>query len=193
MAGYWIFLNRKNSKFCLAASLPDHIRNPKQSIVQPQLYTTTTNSPVRLWFWRVWNHCVLSAKPYQCVNFFNLSGRVRIDIYMAWWMAVILSFTGFNRWNKTSAFGKILNRGLADLCDSSRGWPTSNTTVTLIEQSHSTHYIATCYNFKTKQTNILKIYKFQNEVGIDKKYWTRNDGITVKLSKKIPTLALNNL
>jgi len=54
MAGYWIFKkNRKNSKFCLTASLPGHIHKPRhqQSIVQPQFYATATYSPVRCAFW----------------------------------------------------------------------------------------------------------------------------------------------
>jgi len=38
-------------------------------------------------------------------------------------------------------------------------------------------YIST-FNSKQKHTSILKTYKFQNEVGIDKSTETRNDGIT---------------
>jgi len=65
-----------------------------------------------------------------------------------------------------------------------------NTTFTLIEQSHNIHCIATYMQcLKTKQTSILKFSKFKDEVGINKSTETRNDGITAKLSEKIPTLA----
>ena len=59
---------------------------------------------------------------------------------------------------------------MVDLHDSSRGWPTANKTVTLIEQSHKTHSIVICYYQKTKQTSILNI---QNEVGINEKHWNK--------------------
>ena len=57
-----------------------------------------------------------------------------------------------------------------NLHDNSQGCLTPNTTVTLIEQSHNTDCIVTCYNLKNKQTSILKIYKIENKVGITKKY-----------------------
>jgi len=60
--------------------------------------------------------------------------------------------------------------GLADLCDSSQGRLTPNAMQQSTEQSHNTYCIAACYNLKTNQTSILKLLKFQNEVGADKKY-----------------------
>ena len=48
MAGYWIF---KRSKFCFTACLTFASLNVKWSIVQPQFYCTTINSPVRCAFW----------------------------------------------------------------------------------------------------------------------------------------------
>ena len=46
---------------------------------------------------------------------------------------------------------------VANLRDNSRGCLTSNTTVTLVEQSQNTHCLATNYYIK----------EFENEVGID--------------------------
>ena len=87
------FKNHKNSKFRLSASLLHCLTtfaslDAKKSILQPQFYNTTTNSPVRCAFWGS-DECGASAlhrsfylplgssssfsssKSYQCVNFSN--------------------------------------------------------------------------------------------------------------------------
>jgi len=48
--------------------------------------------------------------------------------------------------------------------------PLIRTTITLIEHSRNTHYIANAITKKLNKLVYYKIYKFQNEVGINKKY-----------------------
>ena len=69
---------------------------------------------------------------------------------------------------------KIVQYAVVNLRDNSLGWLTPNTTVTLIEQSHSLLHV-------------------KNEAEIDKKYWNKKWWYYSIAVRKSPTSAFNNL